>query len=122
MQDLLTYHWPGNVRELEPMMERSVLLSPGSVIEEVYLPVNFRKEQETTAKVAYDQVKTIDENERDHIITVLKKCNGKISGHKGAAEMLDIPASTLNSKISKLGIKKGHFFDDKKINENKKDN
>jgi len=54
--------------------------------------------------------KTIDENERDHIISVLKKCGGKISGSGGAAELLNINVSTLNSKIKKHGIRKEQFF------------
>lgn len=52
------------------------------------------------------QVKTIDENERDHILAVLAKTNGKIYGAGGAADLLRIPPTTLGSKIKKLGIKK----------------
>lgn len=51
-------------------------------------------------------MKTIHENERDYIITVLKKCNGKIWGVGGAAEILNVPPSTLKSKMKKLGIRK----------------
>ena len=51
-------------------------------------------------------VKTIHENERDYIISVLKKCNGKIWGAGGAAEVLNLPPSTLKSKMKKLGIRK----------------
>jgi transcriptional regulator with GAF, ATPase, and Fis domain len=52
---------------------------------------------------------TIDENERDHILAVLKKCNGRIWGYGGAAELLGVPPTTLNSKMKKLGIKRGAF-------------
>ena len=52
------------------------------------------------------RMKTIHENERDYMITVLKKCNGKIWGAGGAAEILNIPQSTLKSKMKKLGIRK----------------
>jgi transcriptional regulator with GAF, ATPase, and Fis domain len=51
-------------------------------------------------------LKTIHENERDHIIAVLKKCNGRIWGAGGAAELLDVPPSTLKSKMKKLNIHK----------------
>jgi transcriptional regulator with GAF, ATPase, and Fis domain len=51
-------------------------------------------------------IKTIDENERDHIIYVLKKCKGKVWGEGGAAELLGIPPTTLASKMKKLGIQK----------------
>jgi transcriptional regulator with GAF, ATPase, and Fis domain len=51
-------------------------------------------------------LKTIDENERDHIISRLKRCNGRISGNGGAAELLKVPPSTLQSTIRKPGIRK----------------
>jgi transcriptional regulator with GAF, ATPase, and Fis domain len=51
-------------------------------------------------------MKTIHDNERDYIIDVLKKCNGRIWGKDGAAEVLNIPPSTLKSKMKKLGIQK----------------
>jgi two-component system response regulator HydG len=50
--------------------------------------------------------KSISDNERDYIISTLKSCNWKIYGPGGAAELLEIHVSTLNSKIKKLGIKK----------------
>ena len=43
--------------------------------------------------------------EREYINFILTKCKGKVYGMGGAAELLDIPPSTLNSKIKKLGIK-----------------
>ena len=105
--ELSEYSWPGNVRELEHLIERSILLTQGEVIKEMHLPVRERK-PETPVNDGY--IKTIDENERDHIIAVLLKCKGKIFGYKGAAEILGVPASTLNSKIAKLGIKKDQLF------------
>jgi transcriptional regulator with GAF, ATPase, and Fis domain len=48
----------------------------------------------------------MEENERDHILAVLKKCKGKIWGPGAAAEILNIPPTTLRSKMDKLGIKK----------------
>jgi transcriptional regulator with GAF, ATPase, and Fis domain len=52
----------------------------------------------------------MEENERDHILSALKKCNGKISGPGGAAELLDIHVSTLNARIRKLGIRKDRSY------------
>lgn len=104
VKNMMSYHWPGNIRELENLIERAVLLTKGNTIEEVSLPVAPRKEMSQ-----FDQpfaVKTIHQNERDYIIEILKKCNGKIWGSGGAAEMLNIPPSTLKSKMKKLGIKK----------------
>jgi transcriptional regulator with GAF, ATPase, and Fis domain len=51
-------------------------------------------------------MKTIHENERHYIIAVLKKCKGRIWGEGGAAEVLNIPPTTLKSKMKKLGIHK----------------
>ena len=105
MGRLLEYHWPGNVRELEHLIERSVLLANGSVIKDVLMPM-FQNRKEQVDISGTSALKTIDENARDHIVNVLKKCNGRISGPGGAAEILEVPPSTLHSKIKKLGIKK----------------
>ncbi len=59
-------------------------------------------------------LKTLEENERDHILEVLKRCNGKVFGIGGAAQILGVPVSTLNSKMKKLGIiKKRNGFSKK---------
>jgi transcriptional regulator with GAF, ATPase, and Fis domain len=47
--------------------------------------------------------------EKDHIIEVLRRCNGKVSGPGGAAELLDLPPNTLVAKIKKLGIVKDYL-------------
>jgi DNA-binding NtrC family response regulator len=102
MQQLLGYDWPGNVRELENFIERTIVLASGRVIDNIYLPgapVN-------RSAAPSGKVRTIEEIEKDHIIQVLKKCNSKIYGPGGAAEMLNIPPTTLSSKIKKLGILK----------------
>lgn len=107
MAQLLEYHWPGNVRELEHFIERSILLTDGPVIKDAYLPkLQGKKESPVYAEMPTDRLKTIDEHARDHILEVLKRCNGKISGKDGAASKLGLPPSTLHSKMQKLGIKK----------------
>jgi len=47
--------------------------------------------------------------EREHIIAVLKKCNNRVAGSGGAAEYLNLPPSTLYSRIKKLGIPKNQY-------------
>lgn len=99
LTELVNYSWPGNVRELENLVYRSVVLNKGSEIELVGLP-------QSIAGTSVDKIRTMEENEREHILTVLKKCEWKVSGSGGAAEYLDIHVSTLNARIKKLGIKK----------------
>jgi two-component system response regulator HydG len=101
-----TYSWPGNVRELENMMERSVLLSMGSLITSLIVPKDKNK---AIIEIENHKVKTMEENERDHILAILAKCEGKVYGEGGAAELLNINVSTLNSRMKKLGIDKKHY-------------
>lgn len=108
LQQLQSYDWPGNVRELEHVLERSVLLATGPTITEIQLPIN--DSAGDTGDMAGEYIKSLEDNERDHIIFALKKCNGKVFGKGGAAERLGLPASTLNSKMIKLGIRKEHLF------------
>jgi len=104
LKNIMTYDWPGNIRQLEHLIERSVLVTEGNIIEDLPLPATFKKE--ITAATQVFSIKTIHENERDYIIQVLKKCGGKIWGAGGAAEVLNLPPSTLKSKMKKLGIRK----------------
>jgi transcriptional regulator with GAF, ATPase, and Fis domain len=108
LKKLLLYDWPGNIRELENLIERSVLLATGNIITDIVLPEQHKIIISSTG--TKETIKTIEENERDHIIAALRNCNGKISGEGGAAELLNIHVSTLNSKIKKLGIKREHYF------------
>ena len=108
MKQLMAYSWPGNIRELEHLIERTLLTTSSPTIREVHLPSNNNLEIRTALKDEY--LMTHEENERDHIIKVLNRTNGKIFGPGGAAEILNLRASTLNSKIKKLGIKKNKFF------------
>ena len=108
MKDLMAYDWPGNVRELEHLLERSILMSKTELIREVNLLNASHTSSEPEA--AETLIKTSLENERDHLLFVLRKCNGKIYGRGGAAELLDMHVSTLNSRIRKLGIRKEQIF------------
>jgi DNA-binding NtrC family response regulator len=103
LKNMMTYSWPGNVRELEHLIERSVLLAKGTIIDDISLPTQTKS---ISTNVPDFHMKTIHENERDYIISVLKKCDGRIWGTDGAAEILNIPPSTLKSKMKKLGIRK----------------
>jgi formate hydrogenlyase transcriptional activator len=106
LKNLMSYSWPGNIRELENLIERSVLLAKGTIIEEVSLPI---LKKDASTNVNDHHIKTIHENERDHIIAVLRKCNGRIWGVGGAAEVLNLPPTTLTSKMKKLKIAKDEY-------------
>jgi formate hydrogenlyase transcriptional activator len=104
LQKMLHYSWPGNIREMEHLMERTILLTKGGSIHTVQLP--------TTAKATKKEKKgevgimSLAENEKAYILYVLGKTNGKVRGPGGAAELLKLPSSTLQSKMKKLGIRK----------------
>lgn len=105
MHDITAYHWPGNVRELQHLIERSILLAKDGVIRKVDLPSAMVLVSDNAPP---GQIKTITELERDHILSVLKMCNNKIAGPGGAAELLNLPPTTLASKMKKLGITRKH--------------
>ncbi|MFV8326248.1 sigma-54 interaction domain-containing protein [Flavobacterium sp. ZS1P14] len=108
LNSMTANEWPGNVRELENMVERSILFAKDEVIKEMIFPQIFRTESGKIETEFY--IKTLQEVEKDHILRVVKKCNGRISGPQGAAVLLDLPGTTLISKMQKLGIKKEHFL------------
>ena len=107
-RNMAAYSWPGNIRELENMIERSVLLAKSQVIEEIRLP-EIAHQQGNTGNEPL-RIKTIHENERDYIISVLKKCNGRVWGAGGAAEVMGLPPTTLSSRMKKLGIQKNDLL------------
>ncbi len=103
-QHLLTYSWPGNVRELENIIDRAVILCSGQTIDRAHIQV----EADTPSKTE-EQIRSLEEVERRHIISVLRMANGKVSGRGGAAELLGLKPPTLVSKMKKLGIVRGGF-------------
>jgi len=107
LKSLLSYQWPGNIRELENLIERSILLAKTNIIEHIPLPAFEETKINNTSNEWF--FKTIQENEREHIINVLEKCNGRIRGAGGASEILGLPPTTLASRMQKLGIKRSHF-------------
>lgn len=103
LQQLMNYAWPGNIRELEHVIERSMLLADEDVLRDIYLPMKQMGSKSAASKTDFT-IKTIEENEKEHILNTLKYCKGRISGNYGAAEFLGIPPSTLSSKLKRLGI------------------
>jgi len=97
---LLSYEYPGNVRELENIMERAVTLSNGRTIENRHLPVDL---QQLAFRVRRPQKEflTLDENERDYIIWVLKQVD---DNKTKAAEILGIDRVSLWRKIKRYRL------------------
>src|SRR3989475_11567969 len=98
MQALQEYPWPGNIRELANVIERGVILSPGSLLELGEWRTN------PWAAPGSDQVPTLEELERQHIISVLDQTGWRVSGEKGAAKLLGLKPTTLEARMKKLGI------------------
>jgi PAS domain S-box-containing protein len=95
---LMKWDWPGNVRELENFIERSVILSQGSVL------VSPLAELESVAAVEPITDDTLEATEREHILRALRETRGQIGGLRGAAVRLGLKRTTLQSKIKHLGI------------------
>jgi PAS domain S-box-containing protein len=109
---LNAYDWPGNVRELQNVIERAVITSTdGRLNLDRALPTaGAETPRETlTAPDSPSTVLTVNdmlEFERENILRALEACNWKIAGATGAAHMLGMPPSTLNSRLKALGIKR----------------
>jgi formate hydrogenlyase transcriptional activator len=98
MDALIDWDWPGNVRELENFVERSVILTQGSVL---VAPLS-EMDSRTAEKQIADE--TLEAAERDHILRALRESHGKIGGLGGAAMRLGLKRTTLQSKLKHLGI------------------
>jgi len=103
MRRLETYPWPGNVRELENVIERAVILSRGPDLE---VPPEAVPAVAVATAPAERDPEALQEVERQHIVTVLKKTGWRVDGPKGAARLLNMHPSTLRSRMQKLGIRR----------------
>ncbi len=99
---LLAYSWPGNVRELENIVERAVILCRGTSIESEHICV-----QTAPLPESQDQIRTLQQAERDHILAALRAVGWKVSSRGGAAELLGLRPTTLEARMKKLGIVRG---------------
>jgi formate hydrogenlyase transcriptional activator len=98
MDALRGWEWPGNVRELENFIERSVILTQGSVL---VSPLSELAPASTEGKIPDE---SLEAAERKHILRVLRESAGQISGPRGAAMRLGLKPTTLQSKLKHLGI------------------
>ncbi len=109
---LTAYDWPGNVRELENVIERAIILFPGSSIQPraVQLgsvsPPLAHKHQAHDAAANTGDIDTLQERERAHIFRVCQATGWKIKGQDGAASKLGINPGTLYWRMKKMGIQR----------------
>ncbi len=101
MGALVQYGWPGNVRELENVIERAVILSPGTTLE---VSLSDLKPATSLAEKNAAPAVTLDDAERAHIVNALQEAEWVLGGPRGAAARLAMKRTTLQSKMKKLGI------------------
>lgn len=104
IEQLMAYNFPGNIRELENLIERAVIIENGTTL----FPGSWIPTKSKNSKTA--RILTFEESQKKHIIKVLKRTKGKVSGVNGAAGILDMNAKTLFAKMKKLGIEKETVF------------
>jgi formate hydrogenlyase transcriptional activator len=105
VETMMNYEWPGNIRELENFIERSVILSEGNRLQ----PPLGELRSQTRAKS--DSEGTLRDRERNHIVEVLRKTRGVLSGPEGAAARLGLKRTTLQYKLRKLAISRHDYLD-----------
>jgi len=109
MEHLQAYAWPGNVRELQNVVERAAILSDGDTlrIDPSLLPGAVGERAPATQDVwDLPLADALKRHERRQIEEALSASRGRVSGPRGAAVRLGLPATTLESKIRRLGIDK----------------
>ncbi len=104
MQRMVEYGWPGNIRELRNVLERAVILSPGSTLSLEELGEAPRVAPAAAPGAA--GAVTLAEVEREHILRALEACDWRVRGKDNAASRLGLNASTLYSRMKKLGIRR----------------
>ena len=97
MRALMKYDWPGNIRELQNFIERSVIVSSGSVLH------SFARELNCSTCPATSRG-TLMDAERAHILAALEGTQWLVGGRNGAAARLGLPRTTLIARMQKLGI------------------
>ena len=99
------YSWPGNVRELQNIIEHSLVISRGEYLD---VPEAYFFEKKKDRKI--HTYPSLEEYERQYIEDVLQHTEGVLYGPKGAAKILGLKPSTLQSRMKKLGIEKSKIL------------
>jgi len=104
MEALRRYPWPGNVRELQHFVERSMVLTSGSVLQAPLQALEDDSRIRPAAGLAVRKSRTLEEIEREAILEALRESNWVVGGPAGAARKLGLKRTTLASRIERLGI------------------
>ncbi len=107
MEQLRAYAWPGNIRELQNLIERSLIISGGFPL--TFPELTGKKSDDYdpgSSRLGFDVFRKLDDMIVGHIQKALHLSQGKIEGHKGAADLLGLHPSTLRGKMRKyrMGI------------------
>ncbi len=115
MEVLVRWEWPGNIRELENLIERSVILSKGSVLNVPIADLQtasspFLRRRSETATLSDTDLSPQKIRDREMILLALKESDGTVAGPRGAAARLGMKRTTLLWKMQRLGIKAHREF------------
>jgi transcriptional regulator with GAF, ATPase, and Fis domain len=108
VQDLQRYDWPGNVRELQHALERACIVANDGRLRFDFPTTAAKRQSELSESPSPQRILTDEELrslEAANIQAALSKCQGKVYGANGAAALLGVKPTTLNSRIKSLGIK-----------------
>lgn len=106
MDALIAYDWPGNVRELRNIIERAMILSPGTRLKLDDAFPGRHGTKRVSGRTRDQQSENLEDAQREHIVRVLEECGWKVRGKDGAAERLGLKRTTLQSRMKKLGIQR----------------
>jgi transcriptional regulator with GAF, ATPase, and Fis domain len=98
--------WPGNLRELANVLERATILASGNRLGPDVLDLPAPRRDAALAPPKLSSARTLDDVQREHIERVLRATGGRIYGKDGAARLLGLPPSTLQSRMQKLGLRR----------------
>ncbi|MBU0991401.1 MAG: sigma-54 dependent transcriptional regulator [Proteobacteria bacterium] len=103
MDILMRYDWPGNIRELQNVIERSVIMSRGDLIEPDVFPEPLKKlyQSSNENRMALNVGKSLKDMEKEMILLTLKKTNGN---RTHTADILGISRRTLQLKLKEYGV------------------
>jgi formate hydrogenlyase transcriptional activator len=98
MEAIENHRWPGNIRELQNFIERAVIMTTGTVLRP--------RLAEILVQPISNEVRTLADAERAHIVATLRETNWVVGGRTGAAARLGLPRTTLIARMQRLGLAK----------------